>query len=667
VTFNYTTAGLDTSAEDKAEILDLTAKKVTGTDPTAFRRSPRARVTVAASATATTLTVDTTAAVETKPGPLRKAFTNGMKIVVRNENGSYIVTEGSPATISSVGPNSLTFAPGLPGGVPVGATVHLAASDTTYGKSYRIGFDVALEADKGFLLYVKPYPPFDGSVITIPPELRVQTPNSQELLQTTITFNNQLTEPFRPPGLFGQPFDDDGDQRLPLINPTYNRETAPTAEPGAKPTLLGAELPYVGPGGSIATNTTPPFTGVGSLNGPADTISATFSAPLPLIGDLVRILDGANGLTQFRRISVVAPGSITVDVPFAVTDSGFNFLVTTATPLQTGTFTFISGTTVTDPGANFITAGVQPGDTVVLTQALHPAKLERRQVASVFSTTTLILTQAFSNSTTPATYRVVNSLNTYSNISGASAAATGQLGILSTNPNSELNSIANFYAEVFTDRLSPATASGNTTAADTLVGISVNFIASGVVVGDVIYIPSGSNAGLYPISEVVNATTLKTSDTFPAFPAGISFRIVKAFGVTVKALKDLFAVEQATNNYVSSISSWVTLLTTVVDVLVPPGVVDPSYFARGYALADVIARETQVTGRQTYLDSTAITTLDKLTASGDRLYDKRFTWIDARINWEKGILVRSGRAVTERIKNQEKVLKNLIKLLAVEG
>lgn len=670
ISFNYTVGGLDTMAANKDEILDLGAKKLTGTEPTAYRRTPRARVTAAAGAASTSLQVDTTAAVETQPGPLRKTFTAGMKIVVRNQNGSYIVTEGSPATVSVVGPTSLTFAPGLPASVPAGATVHLAASDTAYGKSYRVGFDLSLEADKGFLLYVTPYPPFDGSVPAVVPELRVQTPNSQELLQIGITYNTQLTEPTKPPGLFGQPFDDDGDQRLPLINPTYDRETAPTAEPGAKPSLLASELLYVGAGGSIVSNTTAPFTAVGSLNGAADVITATFVAPLPQKGDLVRILDGANGLTQFRRISVVTLTTIEVDVPFAVTDVGFNFLVTTSTNLQTGTFSTIVGPVVTDLFANFTGNGVQAGHTVVMMEVGHLAELERRQVASVDSATQLTLTAAFSDTTTPAAYRVVDNLNTYSNISGASVSAAAVLLILTTNPNSELNSIDNFFTEVFTDRLSPVTASGNVTAADTLVGIAVNFNTSEVQAGDLVYItPVQGNEGIYTIGEVVDPVTLKISDSpgFPAFPMSVSFRVVKAFGVSTKALKDLFAVRQQTNDFSSSTSTWVTLLGTSVDVLVPPGVVDPTYFARGYNLSDLTARETTVLARQTYLGTTGITSVDKLVASGDRLYDKRFTWIDARINREKGILVKQSRAVDERIKNQENILKNLIKLLAVEG
>jgi len=667
--FSYTIAGSDTSAATGDQMLDLSAKKVTSTSPTAFRRVPRARVTAAASTGAATLQVDTTAAVETQPGPLRPAFVTGMKVVVRDPAGAYIVTEGSPATITVGGPTSLTLAPVLPGAVPLGSTVHLAGADTSYQKSYRIGFDVGLDADNGFLTYIKPYPPFDGSVPAVISELRVQNPASEELLQSIVTYNNSLVAPFKVPALQGQPFDDSGDQRLPLLNPNYTRETAPTTEPGAKPNLLSTELTYLGAGGSIATNTTPPFVGVGSLDGTATILTASFVAPLPQIGDLVRILDGLNGLTQFRRVSVATPTTVTVDVPFSITDSGFNFLITTATDLQTGTFSSIVGPIVTDLFANFAVNGVQAGHTVVLTQAVHPAKLERRQVASVDSATQLTLTAAFSDTTTPATYRVVNNLNTYSNLSGATGSLTSQIAILSSNPTSELNSIDNFFSAVFTDRLSPALASGNATAADTLVGIGVNFITSEVVAGDLVYIPpSQTNEGIYTVGEVVDSLTLKISDSpgFPSFPQALTFRIVQVFGVSAQALKELFAVRQEAQTYLQSILSWQTLLTTAVDVLVPPSTVDPSYFARGFLLTDLVSRETTVLTRGAYLDTTGIAAVEKLVSSGDRLYDKRMVWIDARINLEKGILVKQLRAVAERIKSQQKVLDQLIKLQAVE-
>jgi hypothetical protein len=52
-------------------------------------------------------------------------------------------------------------------------------------------------------------------------------------------------------------------------------------------------------------------------------------------------------------------------------------------------------------------------------------------------------------------------------------------------------------------------------------------------------------------------------------------------------------------------------------------------------------------------------------SSGDHLYNARYVWIDARINLEKGIIVKQARAVDNRIKAQADLLNQLIKLLTV--
>lgn len=667
--FNYTVVGADTGAETGDQMVDLTAKNITGTSPAASRRFPRARVTEAAGAGATVLKVDTTAAITTTPGPFRPAFANGMKVVVRDPSGTYLVNELTPSTVTVGGPDTLILAPGVPVSVPQGSTVHLGILDDTYQKNYRVNFDVGLDAEKGFLLYIKPFFPFDGTVPLIPADLEVQDPDSKELLQLAFTMSNSLTAPEKIPALYGQTLDDDGDQRLPLLNPSYVRETAPATEPGSKPSYLKAEQD-----GSTAVlaNTVAPFiaSGVGdtgSLDGTATIItnSNPFPAPAPQPGDLVRILSGLNGVTQFRRVVAATANTVTVDVAFATPDAGFDYLITVASNLTSGTLLSMVGPVITDLLGNFIGAGVKPGHTVVLMQPAHPAQFERRQVLSVDSATQITLTAPFSNLTTPALYRVHNPISTYSDVTFSAVA--NQLAILSTNPTSELNSIDNFYNEVFTDRLSPIVASGNATAADTLVGLAVNFIASGVTAGDFVYVQPGSpNEGIYTISDVVNATTLKVSDTFGSFPVGVTFRVVKAFGVGANTLKGLFTIRQATDTYVLATTTWQSLITTPVDVLVPPGVVDPTYYARAYLPADFTNRASTVTGRKSYLDTAGIAAVEQVLSSGDRLYDRRFTWIDARINLEKGIIVKQERAVAQRIKAQQDILNQLIKLLAVE-
>lgn len=664
--YGYTVVGLNTAAETGAQMVDLGSKNITGTAPVASRRIPRARVVEAAVAGATVLKVDTTAAFTTEPGPYRPAFVTGMKVVVRDPSGAYLVTELAPSTVTVSGADTLTLAPGVVGAVPIGSTVHLGVLDSSYQKNFRIGFDVGLDAEKGYLLYTKPFFPYDGTVPAIPPELRVQDVNSQELLQTSITVTNSSTEPEKFPCLLGKAFDDDGDQRLPLINPSYLRETAPLAEPGTtKPAYLNLEQIALS---EVTTNAVNPFTGVGTLNVAKTVITnpVNFPSPVPQKGDLVRITSGLNGVTDFRRVSATTLNTLTVDVPFSVQDTGFNYLVTTAANLITGTLTVMVGAVVTDALANFVTAGVKPGQTIVLTEPGHLAELERRQVLSV-TTTQLTLTAPFSSLVTPATYRVHNPVNTYSTTTLGSN-LTSQIAILSTNSDSELNSIDNTYNQVFTDRLSPTVASGTATAANTLVGVGVDFLASKVAIGDFVYVqPGQANEGIYTVGEVVNSTTLKISES-PGFTSlvGLTFRVAKSFGLGGQGLKDLFDVRKSTATYLQAIQTWDSLVTTPVNVLVPPGTVNATYFARAYTLADFTSRSTAVTNRKTYLDNTGISTVEKVLSSGDRLYDARFAWIDARVNLEKGIIVKQERAVSDRLKAQAETLKQLIKLLTVE-
>ena len=655
--FGYTVAGLDTTAATGDSILDFELKNLTGSKPTAARRTPRASVTRSAKAGDLTIFVDTTDQVDT--APYRPPFANTQKVVIQGSTGTFYVTQGSPLTIASKTSTSITFTAPLPTAVPIGSSVYLADSDTTYRKAYRIGFDVTLDVDKGYLLYVKPYPPYDGSVGAVPAELRVQTPNSNELLETGLFLNNRLTAPDRFPALDGKALDDDGDQRLPLINPS------PARELGA-PGYLETELTYLSPGGVLLSNAVAPFTGTGNLNGAGTVItlaSGTFPSPIPQVGDLVRTLSGVNGASSFRRVSATTANSVTVDVAFT-TDTGFSFLVTAAANLASGTWTTAVGTVLTDNLANFITAGIKPGHTVIITQPAHASLLQRRQVQSVDSATQVTLTAAFSASVTGAAYRISNSLSTYSDVGDMPAAPAGLLGILQDNADSEQDSIDNFYATILDDLLSPTMAAANV-AGTTLTGISVDFIAAGVVPGHLIYIQATSpNQGFYLVDQVTGPTTLTVTLPFPN-SGSVTFRVVSSFTASTTTLNDLLDIRTNALTFYSSTATWSTLASSSVPVLVPPGVVDASYFARGYTGTDFSSRVTSINARKTYLTN-SIPKVEAALASSDRFYDKRYVWIDARINLEKGILVQQERAVADRIKAQAETLKQLTKLLAVE-
>lgn len=650
--FGYTVVGFGTGAETGEEMLDTGSKGLTGISPSIYRRYARARIIEAVPFGATTLQVDTTDPVTTLPGPFRPRFRASMMVVVKDAAGVYYISELTPATVTSLTPTSLTLDTPAPiGGIPIGATVYMSFLDILWQKNYRPGFDIYPDYENGVLLYTKPFFPFDGTIPGIPPELNIQDPDAEELLQMTVTISNRLTAPEKIAALYGGAVDDDGDQRYPLINPSFNREAGTGG-----PSYLANELAALGAGGTILTNTEDPYQSVGSLDVTRTILTngVAFPAPVPQVWDLVRITSGLNGVTTFHRIISTTATTVTVETAFASQDAGFNYFITTSTNLiPSGTVATFLGTTLTDVGVNFLLAGVEVGHTVVRTQA-GAGQGERRQVASVDSATQITLTSAFST-VVPGTYRICRPLNTYSDIALATTSATGEATAL-TN---ELTAIDAFYTAVFTDRLSPTSQAG-TVAGSTLTGSTTN-----AVPGDFVYVtpPQALNEGIYLVTRVNSPTSLDIQGVFPGAGA-VTYRIVKAFGVGETTLVDLFSVRQDIVTFLASSATWNTLVSTAVTV---DG--DAGAFARGFLPVDLSSRVTDATARQTLLLDPAgpVTTLSNLMLSGDRLYDRRYTWIDARINLETGILPRQTRAAAQRVKQQQTTLKALIKLLAVEG
>jgi len=651
-----TLTGKDQNAETGAQLMDFEVKSITGSDPTVFRRFPRARIIRSAKAGSTTLHVDTTEAFDAPP--FRPGFVSGMKVVIQDPSGTYYVPQETPLTVGLVTTTSLTV-DALPQAVPAGATVFLGVKDQTYQKSYRVGTDVALDNEKGYLLYVKPYPPLDGSVPSVPEQLCIQAPNQNELLQGAVNFSNGLTAPKKIPALYGQDLDDDGDQRIPLIGPELECE-GNSGNSG----YSDIQLEYVAPTGHLGTLPAP-FVGTGALNAVGTTVtlaSGSFPSPAPQAGDLLRVLDGANGPSSFHRVLSVGSNWVLVENAFGVKPtSGFQFLITTSNNLKIGSFTVMSGTTLTDPTGQFIANGIKPGYTVVLTNSSHTAKYQRRQVVAILSETQLQVDFDFIGVVLPETYRICNPLSTYShtdNLVELSSAAGGLVAIL----NDEIASADAFFSSVFTARF-PGLVSG-TFSGSLLTGAGgVDFQANHVQAGDYVYAsyPQGS-AGVFQVVEVISANVLRVKDPPP--PGGASFQVASAFGVTEKSLKAVYAVRKSALDFVSKPSGWQSLASTDISVLGPSGSVDPDYFARGFGPLSVTTWYTDLSSRQGTI-STSVADLEAILASSDRLYDKRYAWIDARINLEKGILVKQQRAVSERLKAQADMYNQLIKLLSV--
>lgn len=643
-----TIAGEDSSAKTGDLVADLEQKNVTSIT-SIERLPPRARVTTSSLAGATTIQVDTTQFVDVPP--LRPIFVPAMDVVIQREDGTFIVSDLSPATVAATTATSVTFSAPIASPVPAGATIYAAPSDTVALKKYVHGRDLTANYERGSLHYVVPYPPLDGTVPAIPDELLIQTPNSGEVLSVDFTFLNPSTSPEKFPALYGGSTDDDGNEGLPTFTPTYRREYGTPSLSSQEGTDLT----------SLQASTTLPYQGTGSLSGGGTLITnaVPFPSPVPVPGDLVRILSGVNAGSTFRRVTAVTANTVTVGVPFA-SDTGFSFQVTVSPTVATGAATTL-GVTLTDIGANFSGSGVLPGYTVVaLTGA---AQYERRQVVSL-TPTTLTLDTPFSTALAGDTYRVVRSLNTFSNLASLGGGSSDLYNLLVGDPDSEVGSIDAFFAGAFKDLLSPTLATGNSSGT-TLQGVGVNFIASQVRAGDYIYVtPTQTNDGIYTVTEVVNSTTVEVGQPFPSV-ASVNFRVVRPFGVGESTLLTLFSLRKSTLDYALGTQTWEQLISTPVLVEVTTGVTDPTYFARGFLATSLTDRSSAASNRQTALPG-IIQEVEGILKGGDRLYDRRYTWIDTRINLEKGIFVQQGRAVQNRIKATQDVLNQLIKLLAVE-
>lgn len=644
--FGTTINGSDTGATTGDPLLDFGVKNLTGVS-TIFRRPPRAMLTVDA-LNVSGVTVDSADATDTSPDGvtklLRPAFAPGMKVYIPGH-------APGPLTILSVAGNVINLDNTVT--APKGATITLHPSDSKsdggYQQSYRPGTDVGVSLADGTLSYIKPYPPFDGSVPLIPADLCIQAPLSKEMLQATATLSNTLTEPEKFPALYGFALTDDGDQRIPYLDTNQTDQVA----------LLSQEQDLLTVGGPIRSITTDEFVGIGNLsvgNTVITLTSGTFTGVAPQLWDLVFIVDGANANANFRRVSAVSPNSVTVDVPYASASSGFTFFVVRGVNVATGTTTSSTATSVTQTLATF--PNVKVGHTLVITSG--PLAGTRRQVVSVGGAT-INFTPSMTSVGAGVTFRVTNSLATYS--------GTELDAILSQElPQLETMSALfdSFFNQVFTDVV-PA-------SAGSVSGLSltsaVNFTTAGVTSAHYVYIETGISAGIYPIAQVMG-TTLTVDPSTPFVGIGaVSFRVVSSFGVSKKSLLDLYAAKVMGPAFSASATLFSGMLSSpwlVSTPTFPSG--DGNYYVRRVQSSDYATREAAVVARQAYLvdPSGFVATLERVLATADRLYDKRYTWIDARINLEKGILVKQTRAVANRLKAQAETVKQLLKLLAVES
>jgi hypothetical protein len=675
--------GVSANATETGQtVLDLKAKNVTAVVDLSTRPA-FAIVTRDAPAGATTVTVDNA---QGNAGQVRPPFLNGMKCLIQKRDGTFVANVLAPVTVSSVvSATTLAVSP-LPAAVPAGSTIYRSPIDDSNASggaqpivSQMVHYNppsYSIDPEKGLLLYTKATPPLDGSSspTPVPNELVIKQIPAGQPLQCFAQFSNSLTEPLRIPALDGLAVDDAGSLTFPILTPSFEAEVIPsTVLPPSGGGYAYNEYEIVKTGGSLRAATQAPFVGTGTMNvgGTIVTSSTAFGSPVPKQYDLLRITSGVNAASAYRRIVSVVGTAITVDTPFTFDGGGFQFTVTVSTSLVTGTAftTTVNGALLTDTSANFITAGVQAGHTVVFTSGSIVG--DRYQVLAVTSATTLLLHTSTGLPSTSIGYHIDNPLNTYGGPGSLfdilTTSVQGQIDVLSTNvPPKPLNEAAALEAsleQAFENVVSPSTGSASGT---TFTDPGATFQSSDVLNSHFLYIRNGVAAGVYKVMSVNSETQLTVSPSFPSADPSAGYRVVSSFEVTYNSLSDLFVQLTAIESYVAGIPPFLAKLSQA-QVIKPGPVTDTVALANTLTTADLDTREPVVQSRvNTVSDPNGIVTkVSNVLSGADKLYDKRYVWIDARINFEKGILTRLSQAVDQRKKTQADVVKNLTKLLAV--
>jgi hypothetical protein len=355
-------------------------------------RSPWAVTTAAAGAGAITFLVDHA---EGDTYLLRPGLdaASDLKVAITTRDGTVLVPDTSPATVASTTPTSVTLVAPVAVAVPKGSTIRLASQDDAYRRVFTLGVDVGVDLDSGFLTHIAN----DDVPVFFVPNL---SPTASLPLDVVVQVGATETTPVRFPALDGGTTDDDGNRQFPALG-------VGGGEVGA----IADELALI----DAVTGTldvTPSFIGAGTVTS-ASTIDrgASWPAPAPKVGDLVRIVSGGTvGASDYHRITTVAGTVVTVEPGLDFTSGAVTIEITTGPSLVSGSGT-VSTTVLTDVSGNFVVNGVKPGYTVVIVSGTSALIGQRRQVSLV--TATEITVDSTFSTTGVVGYQVVNSLATY--------------------------------------------------------------------------------------------------------------------------------------------------------------------------------------------------------------------------------------------------------------
>lgn len=611
-------------------ILDMGVKSVTQVSEV-HERQAWARATLPGAPGDTTLTVDNALG---STDLVRPPFDVGQEVDILRPDGSLVA--GGPYEVSAVGATTLALTGPLTDSFPVGSTILRVASEISY---YQVGKDVGLDPDQGWLTFIPPFPPLDGSIPAIPSELEVQTPPAGQPLSVALYRNISEVAPGKPPVLEGRDIDDDGDISFPLTSPSADCEENAFAV-GRKPTFL-TQVAAV----QAITTPTERFTADLTALNVITRQSGTFPIT-PLPGQLVRILTGTHGGTAFVRVLSATPTALTVDTPYPSLSTGFDALVGVSSFPVAGAGNIIgAGTTLEHVGGLFITNGVVPGYTVVDT-----VTQERRQVVAVPDEDHLTLDLP-ALPLGPIAYRVENAVLAFSALTPLDQAIDGYKEVVSTNDlpavPSEVRAIERALDGVLTDK------AANPTPVTVALPFTITGpLWSGVQPGDVCFFRGGTNRGVYTVVSVVG-NTITVGE--PLVLGGADqVRVASLSTLSLSGLRELTGLLFEVDDLASTLESIQISLATFP----APGYANT---VDSDALAALVA---QVTARN---PATWEEALYSFLRGAERLYDRRYAWIDGRLNRQTGTLPLIAQAQSKRIQDQENLKNQLIRLLVLSG
>jgi hypothetical protein len=605
----------------------------------AARRPPFAMVTAPAVVGATVLTVDDA---NGRDAYFRTAFVALMEVVIVGQNGAGLDATPGLQVLSATA-TTVTLDAGVAVDIPRGATITLSALDTSYKKEYAT--NIVPIVNDGLLAYSD----LTASLPSLP------IPQASDNWDVTVGASQLSPAPFRFPALDGGTSDDDGSiQVLPILTPQANSELAVDQVTGTSngAGLLAEEALH---NTNTLADTNNPQTGVGNFSGTTFTVTSPATFPVtPRRGSLIRWTNGVAGPSSYIRVLSGTATTATLETNLG-SGTGVSFLSTfgALSYLGAGVAMSTSGLAFTDTGASFVASGIKPGMTVVVTSGAND--LQRRQVASVTSATVLVLVSSFTTVTSNFGYYIETPANT-SGLAPTSSMVKWSTALSQVEAaiNTEIASLLGYIHAVGT--IIAGSSLGSAVTPATFNDATANFTTAQVSTTDYLFIRAGANAGFYSIASVNSATQISIVGSFPSTLGSITYEVLSTTSVSKVGLDTVMTVLKNADAALASIDATQTKLVTV------PVINDAGAYATTMEDSVFTARAAVVTARATQA-ATGASNINAVMSSIDRLYDSRFIWIDARINQEKGILVQQERAVANRKKALENIIKDLTKLL----